>query len=174
MNTEPISVSSTAGREELYEAWFPVLWRIRGMLRQCPHPNWIGCRSECRHELLRSGRRCRRGHPELDPTWSIHDWTRPRKGTGSRLRMWCREYIRIACRGSIHSLLVVPTVYRCLESFLSGVVQEGWALARSMLAGFKWVRAEICLDSQSDLAKASARLADDNFASLDASDGIQY
>ncbi|KAM0261656.1 hypothetical protein ACHAQJ_002107 [Trichoderma viride] len=61
---------------------------------------------------------------------------------GMTLPMWCRVCVWIVYRGSIRRFLIVPIVYRGLDSFLSGVVEEGWDLARSMLAGFKWVRAE--------------------------------
>lgn len=76
------------------------------------------------------------------------------------------------------SRLCVETQFRrCWSSRLPIVVLNLFYLAsskkaglwRSMLAGFKWVRAEIRLDSQSDLAKPSTRLADDNFPSLRAS-----
>lgn len=78
--------------------------------------------------------------------------------------MWCRECIRIVYRGSIPPLLVVPTVYRRLESFLPGVVQEGWALARSTLAGFKWVRAESA-STANQTRPTEYEAADDNFTS---------
>lgn len=75
------------------------------------------------------------------------------------LPIWCRVYVWIVYRSPIRRSLIVPIIYRGLESFLSGVVQEGWALARSMLAGFKWVRAES--DSAANhIRRQTARLAD--------------
>lgn len=78
---------------------------------------------------------------------------------GMTLPIWCRVCIWIVYRSPIRRSFIVPIVYRDLESFLSGVVQEGWALARSMLAGSKWVRAES--DSAANqIRRQTTRLAD--------------
>lgn len=75
------------------------------------------------------------------------------------LPIWCRVCIWIVYRNLIWRSLIVPVIYRDLEFSKSGVVQEGWALARSMLAGFKWVRAES--DSAANqIRRQTTRLAD--------------
>lgn len=51
------------------------------------------------------------------PTWSIHDCSRLRRGTDTRLRKVCRKCVRTVLRGSIPSLLVVSTDYRRPELF---------------------------------------------------------
>lgn len=78
---------------------------------------------------------------------------------GMTLPIWCRVCVWIVYRSPIRRSLIVPIVYRDLESFLSGVVQEGWALARSMLAGFKWVRAE-SYSAANQIRRQTTRLAD--------------
>ncbi|KAK4068547.1 uncharacterized protein Triagg1_7195 [Trichoderma aggressivum f. europaeum] len=174
--SEPAVASNLAvcGREELYEASFPVLWSIRAMLFQCPP---IPTRSDVAANVGTSS-----GEVAEGVEGAIRNFILPGRFMIGRGRA---KALAQGCGYGVANISVLRTkaqFTRCWSSrlfivaltlFLSGVVQEGWDLARSMLAGFKWVRAEICLDSQSDLAKASARLADDNFPSLDASDGIR-
>lgn len=97
-----------------------------------------------------SSRSCRGGEADWTcPTWSIHDCSRLRKGTDTRLRKVCRECIQTVIRGSIPLLLVVSTDYLRLELFLiwcrPGRLGSGAEHAGRIQVG----PCRICLSSQS-------------------------